>query len=637
MGRLFIISGFLILHLSVLMAGEIKYPVSEIPDSLKQGMYAVIREDNIEFDILAVNKSVKRVHHVVTILNEKAKAYAIQILYYDKNSKVSHFSGTVYDGAGNEMKKLKQKEIYDQSAISGFSLYEDDRLKKADLSQLVYPYTVEFEFEIEFDYLYSIPGYSLNLDDEVSVQKAVYSIEYPKKLAPRFRLTLVPIPVRKSLSIDKESVTWTFENYIPSRFEPFAPDSQKILPNIQAAPSQFQYGGYTGSMSTWKEFGNWNASLNKGRDVLPEITKLKVQDLTRELTTTEAKAKAIYEYLQSRTRYVSIQLGIGGLQPFPASVVDQTGYGDCKALSNYMVAMLKEAGLKGYYTTIMAGDSEPDILADFPSHQANHVVVAVPNGQDTLWMECTSQTKPFGYMGTFTGDRYGLMISENGGRLVRTPSYNAAHNQQSRSAQVDVDIAGNARAQVTTIYMGVQYETNGLNSVFGHKSDEQEKWVQDNIDIPSFKVNAFSLTEAKDKVPSASVKLDLTLNRYASVSGKRIFISPNLMNRSSFVPRNTALRRNDIVLHANYLHLDTIIFHFQEGLYPEFLPPPTKITSRFGEYETQYTFNAGKLIYKRKLKVWGGTFPKESYSEFVAFYKNIAKTDNIKLVFLSKT
>ncbi len=94
-------------------------------------------------------------------------------------------------------------------------------------------------------------------------------------------------------------------------------------------------------METWDNFGKWIQALNSGRQELPPATKAKIKELTAKAKTDEEKVKILYEYLQSKTRYVSIQLGIGGQQPFEASVVDQFGYGDCKALSNYMVAMLE--------------------------------------------------------------------------------------------------------------------------------------------------------------------------------------------------------------------------------------------------------------------------------------------------------
>ncbi len=616
-------------------AEDLKYSVSSIPDSLKIGMYAVVREDDSKFEILAVNKSVYAVHHVITILNEKAKDKAILFLNYDKDSRITLFNGAVYDATGREIKKLKQNEIHDQSSISGYSLYEDDRFKRADLSQPVYPYTVEFEYTIEYNFLYFIPSFILSSDDEVSIQSSTYTIVYPKALPPRFKLTLVPNPIKNVLSQEKESVVWTFENYKPKKFEPYSPSYKKTVPNIMAGPSRFQYGVY-GDMSSWRTYGVWEASLIRNRDILPEETKQKVKHLTKDLSTTEEKAKKLYEYLQGKTRYVSIQLGIGGLQPFPASVVDETGYGDCKALSNYMVAMLKEVGIKAYYTSIMAGDNAPEVIVDFPSHQSNHIIVAVPNGKDTLWMECTSQTKPFGYMGKFTGDRYAHMITEDGGKLVKTPSYTAEQNCQSRTAMVDIDKIGNAKALIMTTYKGTQYENGGLNFSLA-QVDDQKKWVQDNTEIPIFTVNKFSMIEVKEKIPSATVKLDLTLERYAPVSGKRTFVSPNLMNKISFVPERATSRRNEIVLRTSYLHYDTIIFTFPDNLYPEFLPQPSKITSRFGEYETTYEFSGGKLVYIRKMKVWKGTFPKESYQEFVDFYKNVSKADNTKLVFLNKT
>jgi transglutaminase-like putative cysteine protease len=612
-------------------------PVSDIPDALKKDVNVILRENTRTFQIVAKNKATYHVYTAITILNEQEKSFATEVVGYDKLTKIKAFSGSVYDASGKLIKRLKNTEIYDQSAFDGITLFSDNRLKAASLSQGTYPYTVEFEYEIEFKFLFHIPRFVVLSQEKMSVQQASFTLKYPLGLKPKFKLlNIEQQSVVSKIDETTESVQWIFKNIPALKEEPHGPPKETLLPQILAAPSEFEYADYVGSMNTWNEFGQWIATLNKGRDQIPEVTQQKIKSLTADLKTTEEKTKAVYHFLQNKTRYVGIQLGIGGYQPLEASVVDETGYGDCKALSNYMVSMLKIIGIQSHYALIHAGTNAPEMKTDFVSSQFNHAVVAVPNGMDTLWLECTSQTTPFGYAGLFTGERKALLITETGAKIANTPRYSVDQNLQSCSAEVILDLTGNGRAKVTTVYRGLQYENSDLNSILDNY-DEQKKWVMGNTKIPAFDIMAFKVSSSKDKIPSAQIDLDLTLNRFANVSGKRIFITPNLMNRNTYIPEPLQERKNKVVRKIAYTDLDTIRYHLPEGVYPEFLPENVKITNRFGEYEASFRVEEGNLVYTRRIKMNKGEYPASSYQELIDFYRGISKADNTKMVFMSKT
>jgi hypothetical protein len=615
-----------------------KYPVSQIPQDLKKDANAVIREYKTVFQILGAGKAKVHTSYAVTVLNSKAKSYASETLYYNKLSKVEDFNAVVYDEAGNQIKKLKNKDILDQSAYDGFSLYSDYRLKHADMTQTIFPFTVYFDYSIEYNYLYEIADVEFVPGENVSVQSSSYEIIFPTGLTPRFKqINLDAKPTETMLPDGLKSMSWKVENLKSMRREPFGPTFSELAPGVIIAPTIFEYSGYRGDMSSWDSYGKWQQSLNDGRDVLPPQAKQKVKQLTANLNTVEEKAKVLYEYLQNKTRYVSIDIGIGGVQPFEAKVVDEVGYGDCKALSNYMVALLKEAGVEAYYCTVLAGKNPRDLHEDFPSHQANHIIVAVPNKSDTVWLECTSQTNPFGYLGTFTGDRKALLISKQGAKLVKTIHYTADDNVQSRTANVTIEITGDAKAKVKTRYKGIEYENDNLDQYLDLQNDDQKKWVQNNTSIPTFDVNSFSMKDNGGKIPTAVVSLDLNLKRYSTISGKRIFFTPNLMNKSSFIPEKVDGRKTNFFLKSTYTHLDTINYKLPEGIYPEFLPEPVKLTSRFGEYEASVKVDQGNLVYIRRVKMNKGQYPANTYQEMVDFFKGINKADNMKMVFMSKT
>jgi len=614
-----------------------KYKVSDIPEHLRAGVYAVVRLDQSEFIIHSESRCTHHVRMAVTIFSDQGKRFASQTIGYDKLSKITSFKGTAYDAAGNVIKRLKTNEIYDQSAFDGFSLYSDNRLKHADLSHGAYPYTVEFEYEVESKKLFFIPSNWIGGEEKVSVEKFSYSLTYPTSLPARYKTYNFDAQAKIERNGDRETITWTADNILPSRFEPFGPRHLEVIPRIAAAPSKFQFDDYPGDMSTWNKFGEWIASLNRDRNTVSEKTKLEVLGLTANQPSVEGKVKAIYEFMQSKTRYVSIQLGIGGFQPFEAQVVDQTGYGDCKALSNYMVSLLGAAGIKANYALISAGIDYVPLDESFPSSQFNHAVAFVPNGMDTIWLECTSQTNPFGYTGHFTGERKALAITDQGAKVVHTPRFAAEQNIQTNVANVDLGTNGDAQARIRSTYSGLQYESNGLSYVLDNNYDEQKKWIEENTKIPSFDLQNFKMSNQKKRNPTAEVKLDLVLRKYGSLSNKRIFIVPNLMNRSTYVPERLEQRHTAIVRKMAFIDIDTIRYKIPESIYPESLPPSQNIKTRFGQYESSIRIDQGELIYVRKLRMEKGTFPAESYGELVEFYKSISKADNAKLVFLSKT
>lgn len=618
-------------------SGDPFYPASDIPDSLKRNMYAVVRESSSEYKVIPNSGYLLHVHEVITVLNENGESFGAPKVYYDKLRKLNSFKASFYDADGNFVKKAKSSDIEDVSIFDGFSLYADNRARWVPVTANRFPYTVEYEYDIEGKFLGSHSFYLVK-DDEVSIQNETWTVTVPQG----YELKQLALNISEEPKLEKSadgavSTTWSFKNYIPKKFEESSPNLNEYTPTLLLEPTTISYENYKGSLASWSDMGHWQGELNKGRDKLPDVTIAKVHQLTDGLPTQEAKVKALYEYLQGKTRYVSIQVGIGGQQPFEASVVDQVGYGDCKALSNYMVALLKAAGIKAYFTVISAEEDHVKVIRDFPFDYFDHVIVCVPSARDTLWLECTNQQNPFDYLGTFTGDRMALLVTENGGKLVHTLTYPEDVNTMNRHATVTINTDGNAKALVHTDYRGLRYEDGHLNFQVNRSYDDQKKWILSNTPIPTFDLNHFSLSASKDKIPSATLQLDLTLNRYASVSGKRVFFAPNLMDKMSYLPNTTYKRTTDYVENFGFVSNDTIEFQLPEGMNPEYIPAPVSLDTPFGHYESSLQNDQGKLTYIRHLVIHKGRYAPSQYDDLVDFYSKINKADNQKVILLGKT
>ncbi|MEM9672758.1 MAG: DUF3857 domain-containing protein [Bacteroidota bacterium] len=610
------------------------YRISSIPEKLLEQADAVVRKSEKTLSIRGKDKGTYRVHQAVTVLNTNGDKYAFFAVWYNPQRKIKSIDCTVYDARGQVVKKVKNKDIEDVSAISSFSIYEDDRVKYYDYDASSYPYTVEYSYEIEFDGFLSYPDWNPVTGFRLAVEQSVLQVNTPTDLPLRYKIQRTDEPAI-STEGGLNYYRWTLAEQPAYEKEEFMPDLDELTPQVFLAPGEFAYEGFAGNQSSWQEIGAWINTLNQDRDQLPQTTLQEIKQRVENLSDTSAIIQSLYEYMQSKTRYVSIQLGIGGYQPFKAAEVDRLGYGDCKALSNYMKSILAVVGIDSRYTLVNAGPRADKVTTDFPSLKFNHAILGVPLSKDTIWLECTSQTNPFGHLGDFTDNRNVLMVDETGGRMVKTSAYSSEDNQQISNARMKLDEQGNGLLTVQTLYSGQLYDD--IAYIARLNDTEQKQAAYEQVSIPNFRLEQFDYTLEKGRIPRAKESMSIKLDRYASVSGKRWFFSPNVMSRLESLPANTEGRKYPVVLRYTYTKVDTTIIEFPENLYPEFVPEPTEIHSEFGKYRSEHKVEQGNILYIRMLQRNKGTFPSESYSELLKFYEEVSKADRQQFVLRKNT
>jgi hypothetical protein len=623
----------LVCLVAVAKAGN--YPYLLIPDSLKKNASVVKRYEEMRVEIISADKAKIYNKYANTILNEAGDDYADYVSYYDKFNGINNISATLYDAAGKEIKHLKNKDIKDESGFDGVSLMDDNRLKKANFYCRDYPYTVEYEEEDEKNGIFYLSYWMPQENQHIAVEYSKLTVIVPANYTFHYRQLNYPGEPVITQASGKKVYTWEVKNVPAKLKEPFAPAWDELVTSVSLAPSDFKIGGYTGNMDSWKNFGLFINALMQGRNNLPEAVKQKVHELTDNVKTPEEKINVLYHFLQENTRYISVQLGIGGWQPFDANYVYNNKYGDCKALSNYMVAMLREAGIKANYVLINAKPYAHLLNADFPSTQFNHATVCVPLQKDTMWLECTSQTMPTGYISNFTGNRQAVLVDENGGHVVNTTRYTAADNFQSRNINAVIEESGKLIANVEALYKCLEQDDIHDLLHFRTKKEQLEE-LKKKFDIPTYDITSFDYKEKPSAKPVIEESLQLTADNYATVSGKRMFVMPNLLTKSGGKQMPDSTRQYDVYLRYGFTHADSIRIKIPQGYTMEAKPKDVDINNGFGTYQLHFAANDNEVICYRYFKSNEGRFPAVTYNDLVKFYNDIYKADRSRFVFVKK-
>lgn len=591
---------------------------------------AIIMEDRTEVLVQKVDQVLTKRYLKVMILNSQGEQmYGKFDRYYDTFTKIKRLEARVLDKDGKVLLSNKQATALDVALDYNNSGITDSRIKSISFSkqQLAPPYILEFVSEEESSQTFFYERWTPVLSSNVWIQSSTFLYRAPSSLLYRVKGLNLQGPSVKEKGVDYVQEKWTMKDFLP--FPENASLAPNSLPVLYVQPGDYKIGNYKGTVRSWDDIGQFYLRLNEGRSQLPEITRFELQTALKGVNDPREKAKKVYEFMQKRTRYFNISFKLGGWQSVPVEQVATKGYGDCKGLTTFTLALLKEAGITAYPALVSAGPNElEEEMEDFPTASFNHIIACVPFPSDTLWLECTSQTAPAGYLGTFTGNRKALLITESGSKLVNTQKYGTQDNRRDSRVQVKLESSGAVAVKYQKEYAGTK-----MTRVWDLPStkEAQRTYIQEQLRFNDPSLTAYHWTKSDSAVREDAV---FTAEKGANVAGGRLFFQIFPFKSIQFPEEVVHSDKFYISPHTQAVSETVeLALEVPAGYALETGLKDVEVQHDFGSYSYRFRYEGGVLNYTREVRIHAGEYAADQHSTWLDFLKSMQKMDRAVLVF----
>jgi transglutaminase-like putative cysteine protease len=291
------------------------------------------------------------------------------------------------------------------------------------------------------------------------------------------------------------------------------------LPRIEREPGMVSPAQIVGrvivsTVHTWPELSRIGWRLTKDKCVADETVKSLVAEITKGLTTTEDKMRAIHYWILDHIRYLGVAMDRGAfLEPHMPSYTIEKEYGVCRDKAVLETTMFAEIGVPAW-TVFINVNRETD--TEVPTVNFEHGIIAVkgPDGE-YRYIDPTIETSRDVYA-NYPSDRWVLLITEEGDDLRRVPHLPASQNSgvigDACALGDDLSIAGS----VTVTGRGMYEEI--LRTIAKAAKEEQLRmmWEESVHGIhPAAVLSSFSMTDPEDLADPLAIRAEYTIADYA--------------------------------------------------------------------------------------------------------------------------
>ncbi|WP_407484128.1 DUF3857 domain-containing protein [Elizabethkingia meningoseptica] len=606
-----------------------EYAVSNIKEELKKKANAVIRKNQQDITIKSIDQMETRYSKVVTVLNQSGAEMAYVSIPYDKLSKPSQIKVTVLDENGKQIKTYSKSDFKDFSHGENYTLYTDDRILFLNPEAVSYPYTVITEYTQNSGNTIFFPSFVPFYSYKTSLEKASINIKNISGINLRSKVysNFIATPTEQKTA---DGISYSYANIPAIENEIKSPDLDELLPKVLFSLDQFSLEGKKGDFKDWNSFGKWYYnSLLQPSSVLTEDIKKEVAALNLQ-GSIEDKVKTLYQYMQNKTRYIFVAIGIGGWQPMPADDVRKKSYGDCKALSNYMKTLLDAAGIKSYYAIINSDASIINFDEDFPRMGGNHAILMVPTEKDNIWLENTSQKIAFNHLSYSTTARNVLAVDENGIKLMKTPVYDADKNRSIMQAEITLNSEGGINGKSKFNLTGWQYDMYLV--LDGLSNKEAVDALKNRFSELNYETAGINNLKNDRNTAALSFDFDYQTKTYSKKIGQDLLFRVIPFYELTSI-NNTEERKLPFENAFAYKDDYEIAYNLPAGYKVSDIPQPVSMNSTYGNYSLKVSTNdKNQIIVKRQITINKGNYPKEQFVDYLAFRKKIVNADNSKIL-----
>src|SRR6266403_1271442 len=594
-------------------------------------------------DVLSVqsNGKIKKVERrVYKILRPDGRQYGTVLASFDSETKFNSIHGWCIPAQG------KDYEIKDKDAIETALFGVQDGELMSDLKTKL--------LTIPAADLGNIVGYEIDQEVRPYVLQDVWEfqeVNVPVREA-RYTLQLPPGWEYKAAWLNHAPVTPTSGG--ANQWQWVLSDVGAIKPEYNMPPRAGvvgqmivsllpQGGGQNKGCVDWNDMGRWEDRLAQGRrDASAEI-KQKVAALTGSSSTNLAKMRALAQFVQKEIRYVAIQLGIGGWQPHPAAEIFVHHYGDCKDKATLMSSMLKEIGVESYYLSV--NTTRGIITPETPATRwFDHEILAVRLPEDAkdpslvavlehpklgrlLIFDPTDEWTPYGQLRGPLQSNYALLVTPDGGELIKLPQLPTSMNGVERTARLTLDSAGTLRGEFVDQRNGdyAMYQRATLKSV--SKDADRIKPIETLVShfLPTFQITKASVQNLNQTDQPFKYVYSLLAEKYAKTTGNLLLVRPRILGfNSSDLLETKEPRKFPVEFDGPVKNTDVFEIALPAGYEVDDLPPPVNADYSFASYHSKTEVNGSTLRYTRTFEVKELSVPLSKVEDLKKLYRIIA-------------